>query len=161
MPAKGKQNGKHTCMIGLFDSIQYKLGQSPLWRIRCQELGGPLNFYSFASGLGELQRLSRNWCSFTHKSNHYLLGEKKKKKALSISLQLLGNIQRLEQDLYKAAAIKYLCMYMYIKKNICVYREKMCNGAFVYLAITLPYFLFIYFLPWRKVTIYGSSLYQQ
>lgn len=69
---------------------------------------------------------------------------KKKKKALSISLQLLGNIQRLEQDLYKAAAIKYLCVYMYIKKNICVYREKMCNGAFVYLAITLPYFLFIY-----------------
>lgn len=74
-----------------------------------------------------------------------MLGEKKKKKALSISLQLLGNIQRLEQDLYKAAAIKYLCMYMYIKKNICVYREKMCNSAFVYLAITLPYFLFFYF----------------
>lgn len=46
-------------MIGLFDPIQYKLGQTPLWRILSEELGGPLNFYSFAFRLRELQRLKK------------------------------------------------------------------------------------------------------
>lgn len=40
-----------------------------------------------------------------------------KKKALSVSLQLLGNIQRLEQALYKAAANESLYVYLYI---ICI-----------------------------------------
>jgi len=50
-------------------------------------------------------------------------------------------------------------MYPYTEIQKTQYRKKTAN-AFVYLGITLPYFLMLY-APLRKVTIYVSSLNQQ